>query len=206
MSATKKNKMAKRKQLHEQIQELSRKISETNSFLTGQAELSMLDIDLLRKTTIEIYDAVNQLRMAKYETTEEQEEKEKEREDRMRAEKEALEQEQKEKEREDRMRAEKGKALVPPPVEAATDLAGKFSSTPIPDIKRAISIAKKFEYINALFNGSVEHYTYAIHHINNLEDGTEAMNYLLGIKAERNWDDEDKNFLELADLVRRRFL
>ena len=90
--------------------------------------------------------------------------------------------------------------------EEANDLASKFSNTPINDMKKAISIAKKFEFINALFAGNVEKYAYSIHHMNNLKSGDEAFNYLHDLRAEYKWDDEDKNFLELANLVRRRYL
>ena len=90
--------------------------------------------------------------------------------------------------------------------EEANDLAHKFSNTPINDLKKAISIAKKFEFINALFAGNVEKYAYSIHHMNNLTSGDEAFSYLHDLRSEHKWDDEDKNFLELANLVRRRYL
>lgn len=86
-----------------------------------------------------------------------------------------------------------------------SDLAGKFGNAPIHDLKKEISIAKKFEFINSLFNGNVEKYAYAIHYINNLKNGDEAFAYLWELKAENDWDEEDDNFLELANMVRRRY-
>ena len=90
--------------------------------------------------------------------------------------------------------------------EEANDLAFKFSNTPIHDLKKAISIAEKFEFINSLFGGNVEKYAYSIHHLNNLNNGDEAFTYLHDLRIEWKWDDEDKNFQKLANLIRRRFL
>lgn len=90
--------------------------------------------------------------------------------------------------------------------EEANDLAYKFSNTPIHDLKKAISIAKKFEFINTLFSGNVEKYAYSIHHMNNLNSGDEAFNYLHDLRKDWKWDEEDKNFQELANLIRRRYL
>ncbi|MDX5320532.1 MAG: hypothetical protein LPK45_05505, partial [Bacteroidota bacterium] len=90
--------------------------------------------------------------------------------------------------------------------EVPNDLASKFSNTPISDLKQAISIAKKFELINTLFSGDVQKYAVTIHQINNFRTGDEAFGLLHQLKDEFAWDEEDKNFVELANLVRRRFL
>jgi hypothetical protein len=86
------------------------------------------------------------------------------------------------------------------------DLFSRLTETPVSDLKKAIGIAKKFEYIHALFKGNHEQYTYAIHHLNNLSSGDEAFEYLNKIRTEQKWEEEDPNYLELASLVRRRFI
>lgn len=257
--------MANRNSIHESIALLSTQIAELNADLKTRNDLSVLDIDLLRKHTIDLYEGVNQLRLVMKEkstdhsplsidhgskdsaTIEESAalSPEVEVESRLlsgEVEEEAAltqnpEPETNEAEAEVEAKVEEEATLTPDPkpvtpsetpseekvlaaeakVEAdaikgasseeeANDLASKFSNTPINDLKKAISIAKKFEFINALFAGNVEKYAYSIHHMNNLKSGDEAFNYLHDLRVEYKWDDEDKNFLELANLVRRRYL
>ncbi|TNE80216.1 MAG: hypothetical protein EP332_08570 [Bacteroidetes bacterium] len=90
--------------------------------------------------------------------------------------------------------------------EEPTDLAGKFSATPIADIKQSISIAKKFEYINTLFQGNVEKYSRSIVNLNSMRNGDEAFEELNRLRRELGWEEEDANYLELANLIRRRYL
>lgn len=111
--------------------------------------------------------------------------------------------------------AEKTKPVEPPKETALyerlqqseqKDLAHKMQQTPIADLKKAISINKKFEFINQLFKGDHEAYTKAIHYINGLSNVSEATTFFNQLKAQFEWDEENKLFIELADLVRRRFL
>lgn len=274
-------KMTNRKSTQENIQRISRQIAEFNAELMQKSPLALLDIDLLRKYTIDLYDEVNNLRLVMKETMDhgpltieerkaepaaeaesvvlveemrgnEDEEANKvrhtersrsttgpetvptealealtkaeinvEAEAEVEAMVEAIVEEEVEEEMsnaqspipnpeiklaaaEAKVEADAIKAALNP--EEANDLAFKFSNTPIHDLKKAISIAEKFEFINSLFGGSVEKYAYSIHHINNLNNGDEAFAYLHDLRTEWKWDDEDKNFLKLANLIRRRFL
>ncbi|HYG16321.1 MAG TPA: hypothetical protein VEC12_11255 [Bacteroidia bacterium] len=86
------------------------------------------------------------------------------------------------------------------------DLAHKMQQTPIGDLKKAISINKKFEFINQLFKGDHEAYTKAIHYINGLGNVSEATTFFNQLKTQFEWDEENKLYVELADLIRRRFL
>jgi type IV secretory pathway VirB10-like protein len=86
------------------------------------------------------------------------------------------------------------------------DLASKLGQTPIHDLKKAISINKKFEFISQLFEGDHEGYTKSVHYLNGLSNKDEAMNFFNSLKSERNWDEENKRFIEFADLVNRRFM
>ncbi|KAB2918029.1 MAG: hypothetical protein F9K23_02455 [Bacteroidetes bacterium] len=81
-----------------------------------------------------------------------------------------------------------------------------MQQTPIHDLKKAISINKKFEFINQLFKGDHEAYAKSIHYINGLTNGNEADTFFRNLKREFSWDEENKLFLELADMVRRRFM
>lgn len=86
------------------------------------------------------------------------------------------------------------------------DLASKLQQTPIHDLKKAISINKKFEFINQLFSGDHESYTKSVHYINGLNSGHDATMFFNNLKREYAWDEENKLFLEFSDLVRRRFM
>jgi hypothetical protein len=86
------------------------------------------------------------------------------------------------------------------------DLVSKLQQTPIHDLKKAISINKKFEFINQLFKGDHEAYAKSIHYINGLTSGTEADTFFRNLKREFSWEEENTLFLELADMVRRRFM
>lgn len=286
--------MANRNNTHESIATLSTHISQLNADLKTRNDVSVLDIDLLRKHTIDLYEEVNRLRLVMKEdvvaietentpaipvaeSPEKEEEKEEEVEKVVEpAPIEVPEKEEPEvpltpepdkiehdspnevperheperiapnpptevpepnspdpvlpnpkaleingkvhpEETETLVHSEENVLAAEAKVEAdaiksasneeeANDLAHKFSNTPINDLKKAISIVKKFEFINALFAGNVEKYAYSIHHMNNLVSGDEAFTYLHDLRSEYKWDDEDKNFLELANLVRRRYL
>src|SRR5690606_8666902 len=55
--------MGNRNSTHQQIDRLLQQLQEINNDFTGREQLSMLDIDLLRKYTIDLYDEVNHLRL-----------------------------------------------------------------------------------------------------------------------------------------------
>lgn len=86
------------------------------------------------------------------------------------------------------------------------DLVSKLQQTPIHDLKKAISINKKFEFINQLFKGDHEAYAKSIHYINGLTNGNEADTFFRNLKREFSWEEDNSLFVELADMVRRRFM
>ena len=249
--------MANRNNTHESIAAFAAQITELNTDLTARKELSVLDIDLLRKHMIDLYEEVNRLRLVMKEVkvkdkvedkVEIEEARDKNPSPIAETDPEPVEAPTPE---EVPVHEPVKEVPVPEPVkevpvhepvkevpvhepaevpnaeetlqkaeakveadaiksasneEEANDLASKFSNTPINDLKKAISIVKKFEFINALFQGNVEKYAYSIHHMNNLQSGDDAFTYLHDLRTEYKWEDEDKNFLELANLVRRRYL
>lgn len=90
---------------------------------------------------------------------------------------------------------------------SGNDLASKLTQTPIPDLKKAISIHKKFEFINKLFNGNHEAYTRHVHLLNTCQNSDEAETIFFDqLQKEYQWDLEDPLTLEFADLIRRRYL
>jgi hypothetical protein len=87
-----------------------------------------------------------------------------------------------------------------------TDFASKMQQTPIHDLKKAISINKKFEFINQLFKGDHEAYAKSIHYINGLTNGAEAGTFFNNLRKQFNWEEENKLYVELAEMIRRRFM
>lgn len=85
------------------------------------------------------------------------------------------------------------------------DLASKLQGTRIEDLKKAISINKKFEFIKKLFAEDHEAYAKAIHHLNNLTSGSEAIAHVKQLSSSFNWNEEEALPAEFFDLIRRRF-
>lgn len=85
-------------------------------------------------------------------------------------------------------------------------LRKKLQNTPISDIKAHIGIAKKFEYISAMFNGDAAAYEDAIDFLNTCASGKDAQLKLNELVVTYKWDLEDKSILKFTELVERRYL
>ena len=86
-------------------------------------------------------------------------------------------------------------------------LADKLALTPLPDIKKAISLNLKFQFINELFSGDAAAFEAAIFKLDTATDGKTAMTVLEHeLLSARGWDVESKVFLDLHTLVERRYL
>lgn len=87
------------------------------------------------------------------------------------------------------------------------NFAEKSKETPIKDLLKAISISKKFEFINGLFDGNSEAYKNCINTIQNSGTYQEAVDFLEnGIVESYEWQDNEKLSEEFFSLVRRRFM
>lgn len=93
-------------------------------------------------------------------------------------------------------------------VSAKTDhtLADKIKLTPLRDIKAAIGINEKFQFINELFEGSGELYNEAIALLNNCSSANAANQLFTDYQHRNNWDSENKAFLKFKEYVDRRYL
>lgn len=250
--------MSNRTERHDKIQQITAKLIELNNNFANAPQLNSVDIDLLKKYAVDLYDEILLLEPVKAtvqanapitnpkpiipevkeepakvvipepkpEPVEEKEipvppapkvEEKKEEPVVVETPKEepkpieveqpkAVEPETTAKEKEENEEAQDNSlnnSLQQPEV---ADLASKLGQTPIHDLKKAISINKKFEFISQLFEGDHEGYTKSVHYINGLADKNEAMAFFNDLKKERNWDEENKRFVEFADLVSRRFM
>jgi hypothetical protein len=88
------------------------------------------------------------------------------------------------------------------------NFADKSTETAISDLSKAISIGKKFEFINGLFGGNSELYKNCIQTLQNSENFEKAINYIENeITSQFDWNDEENENLaaEFFALIKRRF-
>lgn len=85
-------------------------------------------------------------------------------------------------------------------------LADKINLTPISDIKSAIGINEKFQFINELFEGSAQLYNEAIALLNNCTNAEAAHTLFHDYQNRNNWDTENNAFLRFREYVERRYL
>ena len=85
------------------------------------------------------------------------------------------------------------------------NVSDKSRETSIPDLSKAISIGKKFEFINDLFDGNSEHYKSSIQYLQNAENYQSAINYIeTEITNKYNWNDNEHLAAEFFSLIKRR--
>ena len=90
--------------------------------------------------------------------------------------------------------------------QAFVNFADKSSETSIPDLSKAISIGKKFEFINGLFDGNSEHYKSSIQALQNSENYQKAITFIENeITNKYDWNENEKLAAEFFALIRRRY-
>jgi hypothetical protein len=85
-------------------------------------------------------------------------------------------------------------------------LADRMHLKPISDIKAAIGINEKFQFINELFEGSADRYNEAINLLNVCSGNSEAIRLFEDLKMRYGWDDQGPVFLRLHEFVERRYI
>lgn len=87
------------------------------------------------------------------------------------------------------------------------NVADKLKDTPVKELAKAISISKKFEFINGLFKGNAEHYKSMLQTIENCSGYDEASEHIGNHVAGNNdWDENEDLAAEFFALVKRRFI
>ncbi|MES2618660.1 MAG: hypothetical protein V4613_12330 [Bacteroidota bacterium] len=87
------------------------------------------------------------------------------------------------------------------------NVAEKLKELPIKDLAKSISISKKFEFINDLFDGNSEAYKTCIQTIETSAGYEQATGYLENdVMAKFTWDDNELLAAEFFALVKRRFM
>lgn len=84
-------------------------------------------------------------------------------------------------------------------------VAEKLQHKKIADLKSVIGINEKFQFINELFEGSMNEYNVALDQINNFSSLNEAITYLANLKEVYKWNSENPIAINFQELVERRF-
>ena len=93
------------------------------------------------------------------------------------------------------------------PVKKKADesVAEKLQHNKIFDLKSAIGINEKFQFINELFDGNMKEYTVAVDQINSFSSLTEAESYIANLKEVYKWKPDNHIADNFKELVERRF-
>lgn len=93
-----------------------------------------------------------------------------------------------------------------PAVKDDKSVGEKLQKKPIPDLKAAIGINEKFQFINQLFHGNMTEYNIAINQINICGSKEEAEAYLETLRELYKWNVDSEAVVTFTALVERRFL
>lgn len=76
---------------------------------------------------------------------------------------------------------------------------------PVKDLKAAIGLNEKFQFINQLFNGDSNKYNTIVDAINASQSADTALNYIRDISEKNNWELHAASAKNFIDLIERRF-
>ena len=211
--------MASREQIHSRISDLLETLNINNNRLSLHAEdISNLDLEVLRKQCIDLYEQIGLLALADSEFTvpEVKEEIVKQVEvnnspiveEHVEVEQEELKEEPSADEVEDQVdlkQEEKRSIHMKHQDEAEmVSLFEKFNSKPIDNISKAITISKRFEFQNNFFEGDAGDYKKFIGLIDAAQDREDAFQIYHEYKNRLGWDNEELKD-ELKSLLYRKY-
>ncbi len=84
-------------------------------------------------------------------------------------------------------------------------IVSKMQKAPITDLVKAIGINERFLFTKELFNNDSEKYGQEIKKLNEMNDLSEAFDYLDEIKQANDWDENSSACLKIYDLIRRKY-
>lgn len=90
--------------------------------------------------------------------------------------------------------------------QAQTELADRFNEIPVKDLRQAIGINDKFQFIQELFRGDVDTYERSVKTINELNSLQEAEYWIeRELKIRQGWVDDNRTVRQFYNLVKKRF-
>ncbi|TXC78998.1 hypothetical protein [Luteibaculum oceani] len=83
----------------------------------------------------------------------------------------------------------------------------KLKKAPIDDLKKAIGINQRYQFINELFKQNADHFNQVVDELNKCNSYKEALTIVKrDVAPNYKWNEEDNNVLAFMDLVERRHL
>lgn len=89
---------------------------------------------------------------------------------------------------------------------ADSSISSRLQAQPISDLKAAIGLNERFNFISELFGNDLLGYDEAIKIINNASGVDEAMKFLAELHEKYQWNDSIPSLARFTDFVHRRFL
>jgi hypothetical protein len=90
--------------------------------------------------------------------------------------------------------------------QSQTEVADRLSETPVKDLRQAIGINDKFQFIQELFRGDVDTYERSVKTINELRTLQEAEYWIeRELKIRQGWVDDNRTVRQFYNLVKKRF-
>lgn len=86
-----------------------------------------------------------------------------------------------------------------------TSLAGKMQKEPLLNIRSAIGINDKFLFVNELFRGDLSRYNRVMDELNVMKTKQGADTYLIELKIEGQWHEDNGAFQKLKEIVARKY-
>ncbi len=85
-------------------------------------------------------------------------------------------------------------------------IADKITKKQINELREAIGINEKFLFINELFNGDLSRYNRIIDELDDLKTVEGVNTYMLELKIQSQWAEDNPAFIKLYELVSRKFI
>ncbi|NNJ55767.1 MAG: hypothetical protein HKP14_06530 [Bacteroidia bacterium] len=186
-----------RDSVHQKIDDLLGLLSINNNRLSLHSEkLSRLDLDVLRKQCIELYEQINQLALSGKITSTPTPPVQKKPAPKTATVVEQVPKKEKEEATTITNVREASKTNAPQKTKKQEEaemlsLFEKFSSKPIASIPKAISVAKRFEFQSNFFDGDAKAYKEFMSKLDNAENREAAFKIYHEYKVERLWDNEE---------------
>jgi hypothetical protein len=87
-----------------------------------------------------------------------------------------------------------------------TTIADKITKEAINELREAIGINEKFLFINELFNGDMNRYNKIIDELDQFPTLEGVNTYMLEIKIQNQWTDDNPALIKLTELLQRKFV
>ena len=85
-------------------------------------------------------------------------------------------------------------------------IADKINKNTINELREAIGINEKFLFINELFNGDMRRYNKIIDELDQLATLEGVNTYILELKIQSQWQDDNEALIKLTELLHRKFV